>query len=57
VEYTDGTVEYYDRSTDPDQLHNTASTLSATDKADWHQALTGLIGCHGSTACWTAGHR
>jgi arylsulfatase A-like enzyme len=57
VEYTDGTVEYYDRSTDPDQLHNTASTLSATDKADWHQALTGLAGCHGSTACWTAGHR
>jgi N-acetylglucosamine-6-sulfatase len=55
VEYRDGTVEFYDRRSDPNELHNTASTLSASDKATWHKALAGLVGCHGSTACWTAG--
>jgi N-acetylglucosamine-6-sulfatase len=55
VEYRDATVEFYDRRSDPNELHNTASTLSASDKATWHKALVGLVGCHGSTACWTAG--
>ncbi len=56
VEYTDGTVEYYNRTSDPDELHNTASSLSAAEKAKWHRGLAGLVACHGSTACWTAGH-
>jgi arylsulfatase A-like enzyme len=56
VEYSDGTAEYYDRTTDPDELHNTASSLSPAEKAKWHRALAALVACHGDTACWAAGH-
>ncbi len=56
VEYSDGTREYYDRTTDPHQLHNLAGTLSAGRLATLHAALLGLQNCHTGATCWTAGH-
>ena len=48
VEYADGTKEYYDRTTDPDQLHNTVARLSADQAAQLHRTLTTLTACHKS---------
>ncbi len=56
VEYTDGSKEYYDRRTDPSELHNIAATLAPATLANLHNALRAMVGCHGGTACWTAGH-
>lgn len=56
VEYTNGQREYYDRGTDPNELHNIAGTLSAARLAALHAALLGLHDCHSGPACWTAGH-
>ncbi|SDW79546.1 Arylsulfatase A [Amycolatopsis xylanica] len=56
VEYSDGSREYYDRTTDPHQLHNLAGTLSPARLAELHAAVTGLTNCHTGAACWTAGH-
>lgn len=56
VEYTDGTKEYYDRSTDPGELHNTAATLPPATLSDLHTDLAAMTSCHGQTACWDAGH-
>jgi N-acetylglucosamine-6-sulfatase len=46
VEYTDGTKEYYDHRTDPEQLHNTVKQLPADRVAALHTTLLGLEGCH-----------
>ena len=56
VEYTDGEKEYYDRVTDPNELHNLAPTLTAARKAELHKALVKLRHCHSYQACWAAGH-
>jgi arylsulfatase A-like enzyme len=56
VEYTDGDKEYYDRDTDPSELHNTASQLSPATLTDLHDALATMTSCHGQTACWQAAH-
>jgi len=56
VEYVDGSREYYDRTTDPDELANLAGSLGSARLAQLHAALTGLVNCHGGTACWAAGH-
>jgi arylsulfatase A-like enzyme len=56
VEYNDGTREYYDRTTDPDELHNTVAKLPAGTLDHLHTALRALTDCHGSGACWDAGH-
>ena len=56
VEYADGEREFYDLRTDPDELDNIASSLSADQLSGLHQALTQLQNCHGSTSCWAAGH-
>jgi N-acetylglucosamine-6-sulfatase len=56
VEYVDGSKEYYDRTTDPNELHNIVGTLSAARLAQLHSALTGLENCHDGATCWTAGH-
>ncbi|MEU7868889.1 sulfatase [Dactylosporangium sp. NPDC049140] len=56
VEYTDGEREYYDRGSDPNELHNVAGTLPAARLAALHDALTALVGCHTGAACWSAGH-
>ncbi|MEV6641371.1 sulfatase [Amycolatopsis sp. NPDC051371] len=51
VEYTDGTKEYYDRSKDPQELHNTAADLPADTAKQLHDTLQAMISCHGATAC------
>ena len=54
VEYADGTKEYYDRTSDPDELANTAGRLSATAAAELHSTLEKLRACRGRDACRTA---
>ena len=54
VEYTDGSKEYYERTTDPDELHNTAATLAPDRLAQLHGALTAMSSCHGAAACQKA---
>ena len=53
VEYVDGTREYYDRRTDPDQLRNLP--LSPARQAELHAALDRLRKCVGPAACRAAG--
>lgn len=54
AEYADGSKEYYDRTSDPDELHNIAATLSPDRLAQLHNALVAMSSCHGQTACWKA---
>jgi arylsulfatase A-like enzyme len=56
VEYADGSREYYDLASDPQELHNTVGALTPARLAQLHAALTGLENCHTGPACWTAGH-
>ena len=56
VEYVDGFSEYYDRRTDPDQLHNIAATLPAATRAALKADLARLKVCQGQSACWDAAH-
>jgi arylsulfatase A-like enzyme len=56
VEYVDGTREYYDRTTDPDELDNTANRLPTARLATLHKTLLALATCHGMDACWAAAH-
>ncbi|WP_433218824.1 sulfatase family protein [Dactylosporangium sp. CS-047395] len=56
VEYDNGEREYYDRGSDPNELHNTAGSLPAARLSELHSSLTALVGCHTGAACWTAGH-
>lgn len=51
VEYTDGTKEYYDRSKDPQQLHNTAAELPPDTAKQLHETLQAMTSCHGATSC------
>jgi N-acetylglucosamine-6-sulfatase len=56
VEYRDDEREFYDLRTDPFELHNLASSLSAVQLAHLHDELTGLENCHTGDACWAASH-
>ena len=56
VEYADGERELYDLQTDPYELHNIASELTAGELANLHNELSALENCHGPSACWAAGH-
>jgi len=56
VEYADGAKEFYDRTNDPDELHNIAASRSPATLAGLHQDLAAMGSCHGQTACWAAGH-
>ena len=51
VEYEGGAREYYDRSTDPDELVNTAAKLPSDRAAQLHDTLEKLRACRGSKAC------
>ena len=51
VEYTDGTKEYYDRSKDPRELHNTAAELPPDTAKQLHETLQAMTSCHGATSC------
>lgn len=54
VEYLTGEKEYYDRSTDPDELHNVYASLPAERKAALHAMLAALENCHDAAACLAA---
>jgi N-acetylglucosamine-6-sulfatase len=54
VEYQDGETEYYDLTTDPDELDNTASTLSAAQVDSFHGTIVSIRNCHDSDSCWAA---
>ncbi|MDQ6936441.1 MAG: sulfatase, partial [Actinomycetota bacterium] len=56
VEYAGGAIEYYDRRTDPNELHNVAGQLPAATRAARHSDLAAMTACHGQAACWVAGH-
>jgi N-acetylglucosamine-6-sulfatase len=56
VEYRDDEREFYDLRSDPYELHNIVSSLSAAQLALLHDELTGLENCHTGDACWAAGH-
>ena len=47
-------LEYYNLSRDPFELHDTASALTKTQKAQLHKILTHLKDCHNAQACWSA---
>ena len=56
VEYLDGSGEvgYYDMTTDPDQLHNIARTLSPARLAALHEAAVANHTCAGVVECGAA---
>jgi N-acetylglucosamine-6-sulfatase len=56
VEYDDGEREFYDLRTDPFELHNLASLLSAAQGEQLHRELLAMEHCHNGAACWPAMH-
>ncbi|MFC4072133.1 sulfatase family protein [Actinoplanes subglobosus] len=54
IEYVDGTVEYFDRTTDPEMIKNVAGTLSEERLAELRSAVRGMATCVGADACWSA---
>ena len=54
VEYQDAEKEYYDLTTDPYEMTNTAGSLSATQLQSLHATLAAIEACHGAADCWTA---
>lgn len=54
IEYVNGAVEYFDRTTDPDMLKNVAGTLSPERLVELRSAVRGLATCVGADACWAA---
>jgi N-acetylglucosamine-6-sulfatase len=51
VEYEGGATEYYDRTTDPDELANTAAKLPAERATRLHDTLKRLRTCKGTETC------
>ncbi|MBE1493979.1 arylsulfatase A-like enzyme [Amycolatopsis lexingtonensis] len=51
IEYADGTKEFYDRGTDPQELRNTAAQLPPDEAKQLHDTLQAMITCHGAVAC------
>jgi N-acetylglucosamine-6-sulfatase len=51
VEYDTGEKEYHDRTSDPDELHNTYAALPDDQKVSLHAMLTGLTNCHDAQGC------
>ena len=54
VEYITGQREYYDLTTDPDELHNVFGSLSAKQRLGLHQKLASLSVCHGAAESQSA---
>ncbi|WP_344572505.1 sulfatase family protein [Winogradskya humida] len=54
VQYLDGTREYYDRTTDPDEMNNIAASLPAERVQALQASIKKMEACKGSTACTTA---
>jgi N-acetylglucosamine-6-sulfatase len=49
------TLEYYDITTDPDEIDNVADQLAPAQKDELHRILEGLVHCHNQARCWAAG--
>ncbi|WP_394835849.1 sulfatase [Pendulispora rubella] len=54
VEYKTGETEYYDLKADPDEMTNTAKSLSADQVKSFHDRIDAIKSCHGSEQCWAA---
>lgn len=54
VEYADGEREYYDLTTDPNELDNVYSSLPAGRKDGLHKELLAAEDCHGAKQCAAA---
>jgi N-acetylglucosamine-6-sulfatase len=54
VAYRNGEREFYDTTTDPDELHNLAATTGRARLAPLQQVLTALVSCHDAAACQAA---
>ncbi|WP_236718626.1 sulfatase [Actinoplanes sp. TFC3] len=54
VRYLDGTTEYYDRTTDPDEMRNIAASLPAERVRNLQASVQKMVACKGSTACTAA---
>jgi N-acetylglucosamine-6-sulfatase len=54
VEYADGEKEYHDLTSDPDELRNTFSSLSAEQKSSLHKRLAATVNCHNAKECRAA---
>ena len=54
VQYLDGTMEYYDRTTDPDEMNNIAGTLPAEQVKTLRARIETMEACKGGTACTAA---
>ncbi len=56
MEYVGGETEYHAHATDPDELDNTAASLTAAQTAALHDTLAAMKSCHTAATCWTAQH-
>ena len=54
VEYADGEKEYHDLVADPNELHNSFSSLASEEKAALHAALEAVRSCHNRKSCRAA---
>jgi N-acetylglucosamine-6-sulfatase len=54
VEYVDGEREYHDLVADPDELHNTFSSLSKEKKLALSAIVSAIQNCHGAESCGAA---
>jgi arylsulfatase A-like enzyme len=54
VQYLDGTMEYYDRRTDPDEMNNVAATLPAEQVEQLRAGVKKLEACKGNETCVSA---
>ena len=54
VQYLDGTMEYYDRTNDPDEMNNIAGSLSAERVRTLRAGVQKMEACKGSAACTEA---
>lgn len=56
VEYATGETEYHDLSTDPDELSNTAKSLTPAKVTALHQTVAAIAACTDAPSCWAAQH-
>ena len=56
VEYANGELEYYDIARDPEEITNLAPTMPLRKLNALHEAMTAIVNCHDSAACWAAEH-
>ncbi|MGB8297151.1 MAG: sulfatase, partial [Polyangia bacterium] len=54
VEYQDGEKEYYDLTTDPFEMTNTASSLTTSQVQLFHNTITAIQNCTETASCWNA---